>query len=223
MLFHISWEWFLLHKIWCTASITLPCFYCIQRPIPFSNGGTGKEDCWRSLIVSLLCNYHSGFLPFQFFISFVLLPRGLFLSSEHRGTPLPHRSLSEWMQCCKIISQRILQWQLLMHTLGHVFLKLFFFASPLFFGKKIVLVIADRSIDLSVMLAHPWTYQALIHELLEYKMNKVKVWGWCQFQFFIHMTGCWWREKERRLVRLGHFYSTILAAKCWPTFYSSCW
>ncbi|KYR01911.1 Sec1-like family protein [Tieghemostelium lacteum] len=38
-----------------------------------------------------------------------------------------------------------------------------------------VLVILDRNIDLSVMLHHPWTYQALAHDILSMNMNKVKV------------------------------------------------
>lgn len=36
-----------------------------------------------------------------------------------------------------------------------------------------VLVIADRGIDLATMLHHTWTYQALIHDLLELDLNRV--------------------------------------------------
>jgi len=36
-----------------------------------------------------------------------------------------------------------------------------------------LLLIVDRSIDLTVMLHHPWTYQALIYDLLEGALNKV--------------------------------------------------
>jgi hypothetical protein len=38
-----------------------------------------------------------------------------------------------------------------------------------------VLVILDRNIDLSSMLAHSWTYQALVHDVLEMKLNRVTV------------------------------------------------
>lgn len=38
-----------------------------------------------------------------------------------------------------------------------------------------LLVIVDRSIDLSVMLHHTWTYQALAHDTLGMKLNRVSV------------------------------------------------
>lgn len=38
-----------------------------------------------------------------------------------------------------------------------------------------LLIIFDRNIDLGVMLAHPWTYRALVHELLQFDMNMVTV------------------------------------------------
>jgi len=38
-----------------------------------------------------------------------------------------------------------------------------------------VLIILDRNIDLSVMLHHPWTYQALAHDILGMSNNRVKV------------------------------------------------
>eukprot|EP01132_Coremiostelium_polycephalum_P005800 gene5800-7213_t len=38
-----------------------------------------------------------------------------------------------------------------------------------------VLIIMDRNIDLSVMLHHPWTYQALSHDILGMTLNRVKV------------------------------------------------
>lgn len=38
-----------------------------------------------------------------------------------------------------------------------------------------LLVIIDRSIDLSVMLHHTWTYQALAHDTLGLKLNRVSV------------------------------------------------
>ncbi|OJU53234.1 MAG: hypothetical protein BGN96_09730 [Bacteroidales bacterium 45-6] len=38
-----------------------------------------------------------------------------------------------------------------------------------------VLLLVDRNIDLSVMISHAWSYQALIHDLLAYKLNRVKI------------------------------------------------
>jgi hypothetical protein len=38
-----------------------------------------------------------------------------------------------------------------------------------------VLILLDRNIDLSVMVSHSWTYQALIHDLFGLKMNRVKM------------------------------------------------
>lgn len=38
-----------------------------------------------------------------------------------------------------------------------------------------LLIILDRNADLSVMLAHPWTYRALVHELLEFDLNMVTI------------------------------------------------
>lgn len=38
-----------------------------------------------------------------------------------------------------------------------------------------VLLLVDRNIDLSVMVSHSWSYQALIHDLLSYKLNRVKI------------------------------------------------
>lgn len=39
----------------------------------------------------------------------------------------------------------------------------------------LVMVILDRNIDLSVMVSHAWTYQAIIHDLLGLKLNRVKL------------------------------------------------
>lgn len=36
-----------------------------------------------------------------------------------------------------------------------------------------VLILLDRNVDLSVMVAHSWSYQGLIHDLLKYKLNRV--------------------------------------------------
>lgn len=38
-----------------------------------------------------------------------------------------------------------------------------------------VLVILDRNVDLIPMLSHSWTYQALVHDVLEMKLNRVTV------------------------------------------------
>jgi hypothetical protein len=38
-----------------------------------------------------------------------------------------------------------------------------------------VLLLVDRNIDLSVMVSHSWSYQALIHDLLSYRLNRVKL------------------------------------------------
>lgn len=37
----------------------------------------------------------------------------------------------------------------------------------------IVLIIVDRDIDLASMLSHSWTYQALVHDVLDMKLNRV--------------------------------------------------
>ncbi|GAM25440.1 hypothetical protein SAMD00019534_086150 [Acytostelium subglobosum LB1] len=41
--------------------------------------------------------------------------------------------------------------------------------------QRPVLILLDRNIDLSVMMHHPWTYQALAHDILDMKLNRVKV------------------------------------------------
>lgn len=38
-----------------------------------------------------------------------------------------------------------------------------------------VLLIVDRNIDLSVMVSHSWSYQSLIHDLLPYNLNRVRL------------------------------------------------
>lgn len=38
-----------------------------------------------------------------------------------------------------------------------------------------VLVILDRNVDLIPMLSHSWTYQALVHDVLDMKLNRVTV------------------------------------------------
>lgn len=40
---------------------------------------------------------------------------------------------------------------------------------------SLVLVILDRNVDLVPMLSHSWTYQALVHDVLDMKLNRVSV------------------------------------------------
>lgn len=48
-------------------------------------------------------------------------------------------------------------------------------SSPNVSLNRPVLLIVDRNIDLSVMVSHSWSYQALIHDLLPYKLNRVRL------------------------------------------------
>ncbi|KAJ8907169.1 hypothetical protein NDN08_003651 [Rhodosorus marinus] len=41
--------------------------------------------------------------------------------------------------------------------------------------QRLLLVILDRNISLPVMLHHTWTYQALCHDLLQMKLNRVRL------------------------------------------------
>ncbi|KAI6198350.1 Suppressor of ypt1 [Aphelenchoides fujianensis] len=38
-----------------------------------------------------------------------------------------------------------------------------------------VLVIADRSLDMTTMLHHTWTYQAMIHDILDMELNRIRM------------------------------------------------
>jgi hypothetical protein len=38
-----------------------------------------------------------------------------------------------------------------------------------------VLILLDRNVDLAVMLQHTWTYQAMVHDLLSFDLNRVTV------------------------------------------------
>ncbi|KAI6192453.1 Suppressor of ypt1 [Aphelenchoides fujianensis] len=38
-----------------------------------------------------------------------------------------------------------------------------------------VLVIADRSLDMTTMLHHTWTYQAMIHDVLDMELNRIRM------------------------------------------------
>eukprot|EP01117_Protostelium_nocturnum_P005314 TRINITY_DN1934_c0_g1_i2.p1 TRINITY_DN1934_c0_g1~~TRINITY_DN1934_c0_g1_i2.p1 ORF type:complete len:631 (-),score=160.07 TRINITY_DN1934_c0_g1_i2:54-1946(-) len=41
--------------------------------------------------------------------------------------------------------------------------------------QRPVLILLDRSVDLPIMLHHPWTYQPLVHDLLDMKLNRVQI------------------------------------------------
>jgi hypothetical protein len=38
-----------------------------------------------------------------------------------------------------------------------------------------VLIILDRNVDLVPMVSHSWTYQSLVNDILETKLNRVTV------------------------------------------------
>jgi len=42
-------------------------------------------------------------------------------------------------------------------------------------GPPAVLLLMDRSADLSVMFHHTWTYQAMVHDLLDMKLNTIRL------------------------------------------------
>ncbi len=50
-----------------------------------------------------------------------------------------------------------------------------FYARTLSFNLGTVLLILDRNIDLVPLLSHGWTYQALVSDCLEMKLNRVTV------------------------------------------------
>lgn len=41
--------------------------------------------------------------------------------------------------------------------------------------QRPLLVVLDRNVDLVPMLSHSWTYQALVNDVLEMKLNRVTV------------------------------------------------
>uniref|UniRef100_A0A8C7GDX2 Sec1 family domain containing 1 n=1 Tax=Oncorhynchus kisutch TaxID=8019 RepID=A0A8C7GDX2_ONCKI len=49
-----------------------------------------------------------------------------------------------------------------------------FFISPLF-NQRPLFVLADRNLDLATPLHHTWTYQALIHDVLDFHLNRVSM------------------------------------------------
>lgn len=42
-------------------------------------------------------------------------------------------------------------------------------------SSRPVLVLLDRNVDLTTMLSHSWTYQSLVHDVLNMKLNKITV------------------------------------------------
>eukprot|EP01104_Vermistella_antarctica_P012604 TRINITY_DN3686_c0_g1_i1.p1 TRINITY_DN3686_c0_g1~~TRINITY_DN3686_c0_g1_i1.p1 ORF type:complete len:687 (-),score=208.56 TRINITY_DN3686_c0_g1_i1:32-1867(-) len=42
-------------------------------------------------------------------------------------------------------------------------------------ASRPVLLLLDRNVDLNVMMSHPWTYQASVHDLFEMELNRVRV------------------------------------------------
>jgi len=48
-------------------------------------------------------------------------------------------------------------------------------ASSSFNQSRPVLILLDRNVDLVPMIAHSWTYQALVHDVLETKLNRVTI------------------------------------------------
>jgi hypothetical protein len=41
--------------------------------------------------------------------------------------------------------------------------------------QRPLLVILDRNLDLATMLHHTWTYQALVHDVLDLRLNRVEI------------------------------------------------
>ncbi|KAK5578989.1 hypothetical protein RB653_008665 [Dictyostelium firmibasis] len=58
---------------------------------------------------------------------------------------------------------------------SNVFSNLNEMGSQLSFFYRPVLIILDRNVDLSVCLHHPWTYQALVHDILNMSLNQVRI------------------------------------------------
>ncbi|EHA52382.1 hypothetical protein MCOR27_004475 [Pyricularia oryzae] len=42
-------------------------------------------------------------------------------------------------------------------------------------GPRPVLIILDRNVDLTPMLSHSWTYQSLVHDVLNMKLNRITI------------------------------------------------
>ena len=61
------------------------------------------------------------------------------------------------------------------HCNDHVSPHLLAFLKSIFISANIVLLILDRNMDFVSMLAHGWTYQALVSDCLEMKLNRVLI------------------------------------------------
>lgn len=48
--------------------------------------------------------------------------------------------------------------------------------------QRPVLVILDRNMDLVPILSHSWTYQALVHDVMDMKLNEIVVQVLCHSQ-----------------------------------------
>lgn len=57
----------------------------------------------------------------------------------------------------------------------HFHLLIIFFVNPYSSPNIIVLLILDRNMDFVSMLAHGWTYQALVSDCLDMKLNRVLI------------------------------------------------
>jgi hypothetical protein len=44
-----------------------------------------------------------------------------------------------------------------------------------YYGDSLVLLILDRNVDLTSMVSHGWTYQSLVSDCLNFKLNRVIV------------------------------------------------
>lgn len=38
-----------------------------------------------------------------------------------------------------------------------------------------MLIVVDRSVDMATPFHHTWTYQALVHDVLDYQLNRVVI------------------------------------------------
>jgi sec1 family domain-containing protein 1 len=61
-------------------------------------------------------------------------------------------------------------------------------------NASVVLLILDRHIDLVPMLSHGWTYQALVHDCLDMKLNRVVVVRMFALRACIALTSLRWQQ-----------------------------
>lgn len=62
-----------------------------------------------------------------------------------------------------------------------------------------VLILLDRNMDLTPMLSHSWTYQSLIHDVLEMKLNRITIEVWRNS--FVRGVHVYWYPSYRRMKR----------------------